>query len=1045
MALNRQTPINQGRIIHNLNIALRESIFKDTGNVINEGGICGGLAVLYLIAKTKGEERDFFNKLDRIAALKHDDIHTNLPWIAEFIQSAQYAFMPKNYNKKINQGDIDKIYTKQDGHVASRYRVGVSLKKEKLASLFNSVAFENQMLYVAANDHAIAVIKKNNKFCVYDPNSMVGEVECDDANELAEEVSKCLFVKRAEQSIDIKIKSFDFIPEAAQQQADMHHYPSKQQIFANINANDAPSYYKSMMKCAEANDIAFLDLLLANNANPFEQRGDNKLSPFFIAAMFGHHEMLARMLSQELHSISSDDLMVALAQSLTNGNELASDFLLQKYFSTENIAAFHQALPILLLAAINGGNLNHIKYLVDKAGEEAASAFLQINTNNLLAKHGLLAEAVKSGNAKIIDYLLDKFTLQCIFDANKIALAAQDAIQAGRFACFTKLLSQLPRSKYEICLRVACEYSQIRCINEIVNKNYIQVKYNHIIHAAKCGKIDVVKLLLDKESAYAIDDREKLIALKSLITGGSAEDANRLGLLDDKEFMSNLLLSAIYKQDVTLTQQLQKTNVTVNEDNATSFRCLFRACADDNLSMVQTLVAKFKIDPNQKITADIDENNQFAEFQNKSLAVLTIKYSPEITLWLLQNGLRLSMSEMQEIALTACRNGGEMGNRIITELIKNGMNVNTVVDGGLLLDTAIVYNKPELISNLLQNNVNLSLITDEILSSYLLTLCRKGHINLLKEFIDREPRCRTVFTVRDVERNIIVAAKHGASKGIESLLLLHEPDTEVMNKALKEACEHGKSDAVEILLHHNAVFTEDNMLNELYKAYGHENVPVDSQNYHDVVRWAQIANHEFIAILAKESMHAQTNEFTHSSAVAHAPTMFQKQFTVLIRACQKDDYSTVERIIVKNKYDYSGDEINPIEEAAKFGNKEVVYLLLKNNNQIDLNDFIDSLIKRDKRIKTDENKSCWQIIATLLEAMEPAKLTQSLQALLIPYQGQIREAYQAKVLYNNNNPRKDALQRQQMVTLDKNALGIFLHMTTELQNRDSPQSTAFKK
>lgn len=204
---------DQGHLIGRGNRFLQK-IYRSTGLELNYGGICSGLSTLYVTHKCKGEGEKFFGNLKKLNNLTYEEYKAQSSGISDFIQRAQFAFVPHAYNKDVEQGDVDKIYHNyEDGYVNTN-KFGIVVDCDKFSSLLNECMNDGEGVHLAANGHAISLYKRDGKYYVYDPNfsdvdkddphmTKDGDKVYDSVEDFANEVRKCVFADN-EATVGIK-------------------------------------------------------------------------------------------------------------------------------------------------------------------------------------------------------------------------------------------------------------------------------------------------------------------------------------------------------------------------------------------------------------------------------------------------------------------------------------------------------------------------------------------------------------------------------------------------------------------------------------------------------------------------------------------------------------------------------------------------------------------------------------------------------------------------------------------------------------------------
>jgi hypothetical protein len=165
-----------------------------------------------------------------------------------FISYVSFFQNPHDYLSHTSQGKLEDFVqqtkTEEEDrpqNASKEYAVTalVTLGRLKLL-LKQNIIFDDQLVRVTNPDHATAIFKRGNSYFYFDPNSLVGEIECKNTDQVAELIFNAHFDKKYGNlyPLTLSVFSFDKSKKAYPQQAD---------VLKNIGAANAEeiSAYKA--------------------------------------------------------------------------------------------------------------------------------------------------------------------------------------------------------------------------------------------------------------------------------------------------------------------------------------------------------------------------------------------------------------------------------------------------------------------------------------------------------------------------------------------------------------------------------------------------------------------------------------------------------------------------------------------------------------------------------------------------------------------------------------------------------------------------------
>jgi hypothetical protein len=157
----------QTQIIDTVNKVLSRN---DTSFKLNEGGICGGIASLYVKYTLGGKKKEFFQLSKKLALLPENYQFGQDVILDKFITEIEMEFNRFNYTKgQSYQGDMGAVFI--DGKpIKKEFSLGLVDSKANWATILEQIKNEGRACYVRSHNHAIAISFVNNQYEIYDPN-----------------------------------------------------------------------------------------------------------------------------------------------------------------------------------------------------------------------------------------------------------------------------------------------------------------------------------------------------------------------------------------------------------------------------------------------------------------------------------------------------------------------------------------------------------------------------------------------------------------------------------------------------------------------------------------------------------------------------------------------------------------------------------------------------------------------------------------------------------------------------------------------------------
>ncbi|MBL7481266.1 hypothetical protein [Legionella bononiensis] len=158
----------QVKIIDSVNKVLSKN---DTPVKLNKGGVCGGVASLYVRYSLEGKKREFFELSKQLANLPEEYQIGQNSDIDKFIREIEIEFNRFNYTKgQYYQGDMEHTVFIDGKPIKKEFSIGLVASFAKWSNLLEQMRNEGRACYIRSHNHAIALSFVDNQYEIYDPN-----------------------------------------------------------------------------------------------------------------------------------------------------------------------------------------------------------------------------------------------------------------------------------------------------------------------------------------------------------------------------------------------------------------------------------------------------------------------------------------------------------------------------------------------------------------------------------------------------------------------------------------------------------------------------------------------------------------------------------------------------------------------------------------------------------------------------------------------------------------------------------------------------------
>lgn len=188
--------LDQGQIIDAVNKHLDVRHFPRHLR-LGRQGVCNGLSNLYAVAVLEHREKEFDDMLRLLACGRTHSDTISESQVYHFIAQVMIAQSPWQFDRRFWQGNAFELLQTVENKVHSTFKFALATTDKNWVEIFDSIDLkENEvMLLVGSENHIVTVRKCNGMYCVYDPNSSVGELQFETTTALVNELHQHVFSK----------------------------------------------------------------------------------------------------------------------------------------------------------------------------------------------------------------------------------------------------------------------------------------------------------------------------------------------------------------------------------------------------------------------------------------------------------------------------------------------------------------------------------------------------------------------------------------------------------------------------------------------------------------------------------------------------------------------------------------------------------------------------------------------------------------------------------------------------------------------------------
>ena len=706
---------DQSKIIDSVNRFLNTTHVNVS---LSEEGICSGLVVLYLLAKSAGSENRFFEKNRNLARLRRQDFNDQASLISEFCQKVEVAFNPVRYNPGMQQTHLDKILSLFGQSVKSKFQLGLSADKVKFCEIFNKCIKDDELIYFSARKHAVGLYKKNGKYYLYNPSADKDEDICiTTVDKLYDHLRDDFFYKSDDQS-NFELEMYVFSnPNLSAAQQPPNTYTNKITLANELfgmramtqNESISTALNISLALSSKGNDTQMVEALLQLGANPFATYNKGKDSAFKTACIYGALEVLMQYLNLENQRPTTEQIVEGMELSALHGNSDLLLLLLNTGLQYEDLTHNKDGNTLLHFAA-QGYHPHALRILLD-----ACPAYFLSQKN----KQGEtpLVIAARAGYSQHVKYILEALVIQqknadiaFLFKEDLIA-ACKEAAKNGYYQVVRQLLNYLNVKDIGLnLLQIAAENGHELLVKDLLKQNIsptqellktILPNCDYNIFRILFNKFDLDRNDRQLNPVYQYDKlfinavlEGKKIDLSTLLANKvQIHQGNIAGFSIDE-----VLELAVSTGNAAVIEQLLKHSTIADRLNSVGEKLLVKACRLGYFQCVATL----------------------------------IKYKATI---------HNAIGQLKELAVNACKTGDL---DVIAALMNAGFDPQTIVTvkkekpDGTVVDEKIPlimfakrYNYPDLVATML-SVIEVGKLHPVIFKNLMKFASLKGHLELIK-------------------------------------------------------------------------------------------------------------------------------------------------------------------------------------------------------------------------------------------------------------------------------------------------------------------------
>ena len=447
-------------------------LFKALGE-----GHCSGLSGLYLLRKSRDEESQFLGELALISEWddsKPEDLQKGDGYLSSIFEHflSDMRFVHEEslrlsaYVKR--QSDYDRIFKnlQQSTHSVSlvpEFDLTFHFNRKELVKALRFLVEhqEGKMVRIASPNHAMAVMWKDNKYWIYDPNSPLGEQSFehlfneeypDEQTQLEPFIERALFGDNPPEYMPISINIFDWADEE-RLKSDTPEELIEGFLEEDRNLERTTANGDSLlMTCAKIGDLNTIKYIASKNKAKLLATNSEGQSLLMIAAANGHLDCVKWLMGQHLadHDNNNNSAFILAAG---NGKLEVMKYLLKKGANI-NGANKDGLTPLMMAAKLD--QLDAVQYLINNDASQdqispSGSAIMQAARKGnfrivqYLANNGarldlrndsnenLLMVAAESNNLELVKYLHDKSIFRLTATNNLLQTAASVAASLGNY------------------------------------------------------------------------------------------------------------------------------------------------------------------------------------------------------------------------------------------------------------------------------------------------------------------------------------------------------------------------------------------------------------------------------------------------------------------------------------------------------------------------------------------------------------------------------------------------------------------------------------
>ncbi len=501
---------------------------------LNHQGICNGLVVLFIQMALEKKRAQFFQLKKSLAALDE----TNSMLSAEessFIHKSCFAYNPQGFGEKIGQEELEKYVSIFGEPIQHEYTLSLKTHEDVWPSIIRDVCFNNRLIYLGSNEHAMVLYKENEQYFLYDPNYEEDVRVFHDERALVSEIKECFDYNDPFFLLNLKAYASPF-------SAAKPNYPTKAELLNRVPFDEIESLTTTLVMSAKIGDLTMVDDLMLRFP-------ELETSVALLAASHAGHLTLIEYFLKNDHRLTTEDLIRALKKSISKNQDDAMMLLIKKLL--RRVGNKFETLEALIKLTSEGSERENLS-LLQSAAKHNSERVIRRLWHEVLSTMEISESCLQD---KENDLNLDAISIAVLKNSEKSLALLWPFYEERILLSEEKLLG---------LIRVAIREKSDKTLAYLLTKakkNGVSVKHQIVLPCDLFEDRDekskvILRLLLKADASLPIETT----AVSLLTSVAKQRDGDFL-----KEAIDYLLRS--HSEESTLNAQLIELHHLLNSDN----------------------------------------------------------------------------------------------------------------------------------------------------------------------------------------------------------------------------------------------------------------------------------------------------------------------------------------------------------------------------------------------------------------------------------------------------------------------------------------------